>query len=103
MLKKYRLVCKIYAVHHGNCYCKLFLYTRAFYYQSFNFIAYLDQELLNGTMLDILVCKIHEGHVMITIMVPINFFYEVLLVLKVSSLYHLWLVRSSVANYFVRV
>ena len=41
-----------------------------------NLIACLYQELLNGAILNILVCKIHKNHVMPTIMVPINFYYD---------------------------
>ena len=71
----------------GNDYWwKLFLYIGAFYHQSFNFIAYLDQELLNGAIWDILDCKIHTSHVLTAVMVPINYYYEVLSVFKVSSL-----------------
>ena len=89
-------------MHHG----KVIIAANCFYAQglstikNFKSIAYLDQQLFNGTILDNLVCEIHINHVVITIMVPIDFCYEVLSVFKVSSLYQLWLVRSTASCEF---
>ena len=66
ILVKYRAVCKK-CVDYWKWllleFISISLYTRAFQHQRFHSIAYIDQELLNDTFLDILICKIYKSSV----------------------------------------